>query len=399
MVTAAASGRRSDPAIWRLAVAETLIWAGTFYLFPALLAHWEADLGWSKTALAGAFTAALVVSALAAPLAGRLIDRGHGRLVLAGAALAGGVLIGLLTLVTAIWQFYLVWLLIGLAMAGSLYEPCFAYVTRTRGAEARRAITLITLVAGFAGTVSFPTANILAELWGWRAAALAFTGLICALAVPLFWSGAAAEAEPPAADAGAPSGEGALRAAMRRPAFWLLAFAFTTIALDQGMLITHLLPLLDERGVTTGIAVLAAACIGPMQVAGRLAMVAIERHVSIRAICGLSFLFMMAAVACLMIAGGVPLLVFGFVALHGSGYGVTSITRPVVTADLLGRAGFGAISGALAMPFMAGTAVAPALAAAIWSVGGYTLVLAVALGTVTLGLAAFVLAVPAARRW
>src|SRR3546814_4195976 len=29
-----------------LAFAETLVWAGVFYIFPALIAHWEADLGW-----------------------------------------------------------------------------------------------------------------------------------------------------------------------------------------------------------------------------------------------------------------------------------------------------------------------------------------------------------------
>src|SRR3546814_3029874 len=65
-----------------LAFAETLVWAGVFYIFPALIAHWEADLGWSKTTVSGAFTAALVTSALCAPLAGRMIDAGHGRRLL-----------------------------------------------------------------------------------------------------------------------------------------------------------------------------------------------------------------------------------------------------------------------------------------------------------------------------
>ena len=50
---------------------------------PALLPTWEAELGWSKTDLSAGFTLALVASALLAPLAGRLIDHGHGRAVLA----------------------------------------------------------------------------------------------------------------------------------------------------------------------------------------------------------------------------------------------------------------------------------------------------------------------------
>ena len=37
----------------------------------------------------------------------------------------------------------------------------------------------------------------------------------------------------------------------------------------------------------------------------------------------------------------------GFVILHGAGYGVTSITHPVVTAEYLGHQGFGTISGVM----------------------------------------------------
>ena len=62
--------------VWPLAIAETIIWATLYYLFPALLLEWEQDLGWSKTELAGAFTMALVVTALLAPFVGRLIDHG-----------------------------------------------------------------------------------------------------------------------------------------------------------------------------------------------------------------------------------------------------------------------------------------------------------------------------------
>ena len=70
--------------VWPLAVAETLVWAALYYLFPALLLEWERDLGWSKTELAGALTLALVISALLGPVTGRLIDRGFGRVVFSG---------------------------------------------------------------------------------------------------------------------------------------------------------------------------------------------------------------------------------------------------------------------------------------------------------------------------
>ena len=76
---------------------------------------------------------------------------------------------------------------------------------------------------------------------------------------------------------------------------------------------------------------------------------------------------------------------------------MTSITRPVVTANLLGRSGFGAISGAMAVPFMAATALSPFLGSLIWSLGGYDVVIGVMLTTVVAGFLAFVLALRTAK--
>ena len=61
------------------AVAETLVWAAYYYSFAAFFPTWEAELKFSKPVLTGAFTMALIVAAFAAPLVGRLIDFGHGK--------------------------------------------------------------------------------------------------------------------------------------------------------------------------------------------------------------------------------------------------------------------------------------------------------------------------------
>ena len=45
-------------AVYALAVAQTLIWGSLFYSFPALLLRWESTLGWTKTDLTAAFSAA-----------------------------------------------------------------------------------------------------------------------------------------------------------------------------------------------------------------------------------------------------------------------------------------------------------------------------------------------------
>jgi MFS family permease len=268
-----------------LAVAETVVWAAMYYAFPALLPAWEAELGWTKTELSGAFTLALVVSAALAPVAGRLIDSGHGRKAFTGGAVLGALMLALLSQVTALWQFYAIWVGLGVAMSSTLYEACFAVLTLSMGPHAKRAITLVTLAAGFAGTLSFPSAHALAGAFGWRGAVLVFAAAVAVVAVPLIWIGCQraerhAETHAPQASRRASHALGATRSA----SFWLLVVAFAMIALDHGAVITHVLPILEDRGVHEEAAVLAASMIGPMQVAGRLAMMAAERHVSTLAI-------------------------------------------------------------------------------------------------------------------
>lgn len=115
-----------DPAIYLLALGQTLAWATIYYVFPALLLRWEQDLGWSKAELTAAITIAVLVSAAAAPITGRIIDRGNGATLVGVSVLTGGVGLFLLSFVVERWHFYAVWVLMGLAMSGSLYEPCFA---------------------------------------------------------------------------------------------------------------------------------------------------------------------------------------------------------------------------------------------------------------------------------
>jgi len=350
-------------------------------------------MGWSRTELSAAFSAALVVSALLAPSVGHLIDRGLSRLVFTGSAVLGATMLVLLSQVTELWQFFAVWIGLGLAMSGALYEACFAIITRSMGENSKRAITLITLVAGFAGTVSFPMAHGFVGLIGWRGAVLMFAAGVLIIAAPLLWYGSL-HAERHFKDSSDLHDDNPVRVrqVLRSPTFWLLALAFSAIAVEHGGIITHMLLIMEDRGVHQDAAVLAASMIGPMQVAGRLAMMAAERHASIFGIAIGCFLAITAAAVCLLFAGGSVGMIAAFVILHGAGYGVTSIVRPVITAEFLGRQSFGVISGMIALPFMFGYAVAPTLAALAWETGGYDLVIGLAIAITILGVIAFLAA-------
>jgi MFS family permease len=378
-----------------LALAQTIVWAALYYSFPALLPEWERDLGWSKTEISGAFTAALVVTAVLAPMAGRLVDRGAARLIHPGGALLGALMLAGLSQVTELWQFYAVWVGIGLAMSACLYEACFAIITVTVGSRARVAITTVTLFAGFAGTVSFPSAHYLTGLFGWRGAVLCFAGAVALLAIPLMLAGLRLLERHRVAEEAVEEapGDAAGRAAVtRRPAFWLLGFAFGTIGLVHGLVLSHLLPILADRGIGAATAVLAASMIGPMQVLGRVVILATERRVNTFGVAVACYLGMAAGCTALLLAGVAPWLVAVFVMLHGAAYGTASIVRPVLTAEVLGRRRFGVISGMLAIPFMGGFAIGPTAAALLWEAGGYDLVVGLAVAAAMAGLAAVMVA-------
>lgn len=373
--------------VWPLAIGETIVWAGLYYAFPALLLQWEADPGWSKAELTGAFTLSVLVSALLAPFSGRVIDRALGPHMFAGSAAAGAVLLLMLTQVTQLWQFYGVWTAIGVVMAGCLYEPCFALLTRTMGLRARRAITAVSLVAGLAGTVSFPAAHYLSLALGWRGAVMVFAAVILLVAVPLMWFAASLAERSGGHEAPHSSLKASAAARVAaRPAFWALALGFAMLALNHGMMLTHTLPLLNERGFDPALAVLAISCIGPMQVIGRIVMMSVEHRVSSMAIAIACQVSLALAALFLMGAAAVPLLLAPFVMLQGAGNGVTSIIRPVLTAELLGRTDFGVISGLTALIYISGFALGPSIGSLLWHAGGYNTMLTAAMAMAGTGI-------------
>ena len=142
----------------------------------------------------------------------------------------------LLSLVEQLWQFYLLWSVIGLCMAGSLYEPCFALITRARGAEAKRSIIFVTLVAGFDGTVRFQEAHSLELAFGWRVTVLVFGAVAILVVAPLMWLGAnAIEQVGAQRHIENPHLSVAERSFLYSPVFWCLAFGFGLAAMMPGL--------------------------------------------------------------------------------------------------------------------------------------------------------------------
>ncbi|MDY0106505.1 MAG: MFS transporter [Giesbergeria sp.] len=377
----------------RLGTAQTLAWASSYYL-PAMLAVPMAqDLGVAASTVFAAFSAALVVSALLGPLAGRAIDRHGGRPVLVGTNLLFAASLTALALVQGPMGLFAAWVLMGVAMGSGLYEAAFATLVRLYGAGARGAITGITLIAGFASTVGWPLSAWMEMQWGWRGACLGWAALHLLVGVPLNrWlprtvpetttptKPASAPITPTAAlpTAASPTPDHALRTTV------LLSLVFAVTWFTSTAMAAHLPRLLQASGTPLQAAVAIAALVGPAQVAARLLEFGLLRRLHPLASARLAAAAHPLGAALLMVAGG-PAAV-AFTVLHGAGNGILTIAKGTLPLVLFGPAGYGQRQGLMMVPARVAQAFAPLLFGLLLDgVGAAALWLTTLLGVMALG--------------
>lgn len=349
-------------------------------MFPAFLLRWKAQFGWGLGDLSIGFTVALIVSTITGIGVGRLIDRGWSRQLMAGGVLGGGLSILLLPSVNSLWQFYFVWGLVGVGMAGCLYQPCFSYLMQVFKEDAKTPIIMVTLVAGFASSISYPILTLISNAYGWEYAVGFVSFILCFVAVPLFWYGASIEES--GSTYGLSKSQESLFTILRtlgiNSLFWGLLITLTTFGLSQGMIVSQIFPLLKSRGLSSSQTVIFASCIGPMQVLGRLILFTIEpltkRKFSMISICLIALLSIGFSSLALAIEESIAFVTM-FVIMAGGTYGLFSIIRPVMTVELLGRENFGVIASVVVLGDVWGSAFAPGLAGTIGEHVSYDAVL------------------------
>ena len=286
-VTAQADQSHPWVMVWTMAVAQVISWGTLYYAFSLFVVPMQASLGWSRPLLHGALSLGLLSTGIVAFPVGAWIDRHGGRSVMTLGSLAGGLLLLAWAQVETPWAFYGIWVLIGVSMAGVLYEPAFAVITGTFGVDARRGITAMTLVGGFASTVFMPVTQWLITAWGWRQALLVLGGLNLAVCLPLhalFVPGAPAcrPAETPREAGETTATTQEIHAMMRSRVFWGLALWFTAVSVTTSALVFQYVPLLTTWGVEMTTILTSVAMIGPMQVAGRVVLMLLSTRLGTR---------------------------------------------------------------------------------------------------------------------
>jgi MFS family permease len=326
--------------VWTMAVAQIISWGTLFYAFSLFVVPMHESLGWSRPLLNGALSLGLLSTGVVAFPVGAWIDRHGGRGVMTLCSLAGGLLLLAWAQVETPWVFYLIWVCIGASMAGVLYEPAFAVITAVFGPDARRGITALTLVAGFASTVCMPLTQLLIGALGWRNTLLVLGALNLVVCLPLhavFVPGTTGShlLEAPQDDA-PPAPE--LRVILRGQVFVGLALWFTAYNAAQTAFIFQFVPLLTTWGVEMAAILTSVAIIGPMQVAGRIVLMCFSARLETREI-GMAVTVLLPASVLALLFLPHTLLALGLVAtLYGAGNGMMTIVRGIAVPDLIGRA-------------------------------------------------------------
>lgn len=343
---------RQLPVILALGTTQTLAWGSSYYL-PAILADpISRDLGISSNWFFAAFSASLVISGLLGPRVGRQIDRVGGRQVLSASNVILAAGLAVLGASETLWMLAAAWLLLGIGMGLGLYDAAFGALGRIYGDKARKAISGITLIAGFASTVGWPLTSFGLEVIGWRGTCFAWAAAHMLIGLPLnmFFL---PKTVPPRQAAG-------LVVKPHIPidrTMVLLSFAFAAAWTVTSAMAAHLPRIVEAFGATPAQAVFAGMMIGPAQVAARV----LEANTLSR----FHPLFSTRLACITHPIGACVIGTFGggaaaaFTLLHGAGNGILTIARGTLPLAIFGPENYAYRLGLIGAPSRICQALAP----------------------------------------
>ncbi|MGE3987686.1 MFS transporter [Pseudorhodoplanes sp.] len=375
---------------WRavlvLGVTQILAWGILFYPPVLMMPLIAAERGWSLSFAMAGFSLALLVAGFVAPTIGGLIDRHGGHVVMAVGSLIGACGIALLPFAAHPAAYLAVWTILGIAIAGNLYDPAFATLGRIFGTAARKPITYLTLAGGFASTVSWPATQVSLTFTDWRGTYLFFAAILLLVAAPLHaFALPRTRADPPPAVEGTVTIVPAVVPA-RGMIFFLVAAAFATYAFIPSGLAAHLIAMFGRAGIDPAVAVTIGALFGPSQVAARVCELAFGGRAHPLNLARFSVALMLSGFALLALFGFTLPAAIAFAILFGAANGLLTIARGAVPLALFGADGYGRVLGRIAKPYQVTQAIAPLALAFVVERGGDAPALAVtaAFGVVSL---------------
>ncbi len=341
------------------------------YSASAFILPLSEEFGWSRAQIGASAAISNLVLFLAAPFAGRLIDRHGLRGIATGSMLlyAAGVA-GLSLMSGALWQFYALSAFITFVAIASTPLAFTRAVTAFFDHRRGLALGLALSSTGVAGILAPSLLAPFVADEGWRAGYRALT-VVVLLAIPIVFLLVRDAPPPPKVGALAAQRAGlTLRQALRDPTFWTLAAVFVLAAAAVNGLTVSFIPMLIEAGKTPAAAGALTALIGASVVVGRLTTgFLIDRLFAPRVAAAV---FALAALALLIFWSAGPAVAALAAVGLGLALGAEVDLIGYLTSRYFGLSNYAAVFGAQYSLFLLGAGLSPVAAGAVFDLtGGY----------------------------
>jgi MFS family permease len=345
--------------------------------FGAFLAPMLNEFGWTRAAISGAFTLAMLTIGVMSLVAGNLTDRFGPRRVVLICGLFLGLGFILVSQIRSILQFYIFYgAMTGIGLSGCLV-PLLSSVAKWF-AKKRALISGILMAGPALGIVMIPPlTSILISAYGWRQSylILGFAVLVIVIFSAMFLKQdpSSKELSPydrektPAARPDGPINEYNLFQAARTRQFWLLNFISFGDLFLINVIVVHIVIYAASLGISNTAAAGVLSVAAGISVPARIIMGGVADRIGNREALMLCLFMSIVAFIILFVAKALWLL-YLFAVIYGFGLWATGPMMPPITAELFGLRSHGTILAFVLLAHNLGGAVGPVVVGHIFDV-------------------------------
>lgn len=339
------------------------------FTFGIFIKPLSAEFGWGRESISAAFGFAAMSVAVCSPVLGRLLDRYEPRwVILPCMAIFGAAFASLSLLSPSLLHLYAVFVVLGMVGNGTTQMGYSRAVSTWFDEKRGLALALVMAGVGTGGIVLPPLAQALIARGGWRTAYAGLAALIFVFGIPLT---AVFVRERHSVQQGVRlHTEGVtVRDAVRSRAFLIIVATLFLGSITINGAVTHLSPLLTDRGIDATSAALTVSLLGAASFCGRLLTgYLLDRFFGPR----VSFLLMTGVAAGIVIlsraASVIPAM--AAVALIGLGLGAEADITPYLLSRYFGLRAFSTLYGLTWTAYAAAGAIGPVIMGKAFDVTG-----------------------------
>ncbi|MFC2003670.1 MFS transporter [Chloroflexota bacterium] len=364
-----------------------LIWYGFSVLNKPIADYF----GWSRSEVTAAFSIFVIAQAAISPIVGRLTDKHGPRQVFFFGTIIMALALVLLSRTSAIWNFYLLYLCLGIGYVFLGAIPISIIISnwfyRLRGTMQGLAFTGI----GFGGLVMTPLiGNYLLPNLGWQSVYLVIAFILSATMLPLIFFvvrnhpqqkgllayGQEAAEIPDKNGAKIKAATGlSVKEALGTPTFWIVGLTSAVYSMAMTGAVQNQISILNEQSFATTEAVVSIGAIGLFSAIGKFLFGSLCDRINPKYAAAISY-GMVAFSLVIMIQAQSITHLWLYTVIMGLGQGGWAPNLAMLAANYFGLKHYGAVLGAIHLLFMGGSAVGPVIVGFAYDqTGSYRLII------------------------